>query len=1110
MKEGVWARLKTATSTLQTGIRKGLSSGDGPTKENNLWGELQARLDMAAFRPQPIQGVVESRLESQHEGPYYVIKNPRDIRYLRLSEKDHYVWTLMDGTKSIRDLVVAYFFRFSAFANERVVALTERLRLNGFFAERPYQLYNRIESDLRRNSLGFKAQKMRDFFFQKTIAIDGIDAVLTKLYEKGFWLFFLRPFKWAYVMISLLGLYLFMDTLRSGTYSLIKVQDSYTLGLIAMIVMNVIVVSVHEMAHAFTTKSYGREVPRGGFILYFGMPCFFVETSDIWLERKERRIAVSWAGPYSAMILAGLCCIIIAIFPDFWMSGLLFKTALWCYVSIFLNLNPLLEFDGYYILVDSLELPMLRKRSLTFLKQRLWGKLAGQELFTYEEKVFTIYGILAAIWAGVVVLLAVFMVKWRFFQILQDLSTSHSIMVRMLSVMLLLFLIPLAVSFLALLYLGLRQITVYICGLSCWSRIPNVVWALVGLGVILSFWPYLSLVIPMTGYAMYAIPVVFLATIPLAVVNLQQVKGAKSEGELGFLLGFIVMLFMTALFSLIAIPSLKDLTAMVASIMLLLWAWRILIGYDMNLLSRPEKIALTLAVPVALAGGLQVYWWTLQPDRSSVEIFKVCLTVGSQVFAFMVLLPRLLWYKGTDLRWPVSLFGGAFLLFSLPHPSLYLLGAMLLAVGMVTWYLIHDRMGFERSSLPPRATFSDSEKIHAVFAFFCHVLLRKFSETYGERMANVLQKEFNTVAPLKWRVRMVAKAIVEEEYPASIIELGERYQAVLTHLVSLLLRLAGKRFVEKVSRDIYDQLYWEEREIANQHLFQNLQWAKRFYRSAIEWKPDEISLVGQIPIFQSLTTEELKSLISAFRKERSRVGHAIIAQGDRGDKFYIITSGTAEVLNKNQAGETNLVATLRRGDYFGEIALLQDVPITATVRAAADMELLSLNRHDFDTMVKTHFAIFEKVEASIDILVLLRKMPLLAEFSLASLTLIASKMRVETYEPNACVIQAGDIGTTFYVIKSGEVHVLVTDGTGNRTRVATLGAGEYFGEVALIMNVPRTTSVVTTTQTALLVLDKVDFDRFLREHLYTSQSLEQIASRRLYDLRRQASGMMLT
>ena len=147
-------------------------------------------------------------------------------------------------------------------------------------------------------------------------------------------------------------------------------------------------VAVHEAAHAFATKHFGRKVRRGGLLIYFGSPAFFVDTMDIWMEPKKSRIAVSAAGPYSDLLVGSLCMLIIAGtgFADTTLNSVIFKVAIWAFVfGALTNLNPLLEWDGYFILMDWLEIPMLRKRSLDFVRRNMMNKIFLREAFTREQ-----------------------------------------------------------------------------------------------------------------------------------------------------------------------------------------------------------------------------------------------------------------------------------------------------------------------------------------------------------------------------------------------------------------------------------------------------------------------------------------------------------------------------------------------------------------------------------------------------------------------------------------------------------------------------------------------------------------------------------------------------
>jgi cAMP-dependent protein kinase regulator len=166
-------------------------------------------------------------------------------------------------------------------------------------------------------------------------------------------------------------------------------------------------------------------------------------------------------------------------------------------------------------------------------------------------------------------------------------------------------------------------------------------------------------------------------------------------------------------------------------------------------------------------------------------------------------------------------------------------------------------------------------------------------------------------------------------------------------------------------------------------------------------------------------------------------------------------------------------------------------------------DVLSLSRDDFQRLVRAHFALREKVDRSIAWTDLLRRMPLFAELDTQQVQRIAAQLREATYEPGAVIIREGDIGETFYVIESGRVEVSVAQ-DGQERVIAERGPGEYVGEIALLLEVPRTATVKALTQTRMLTLQRGDFDRLVASHLYVSRRLERETSRRMINLRRVA------
>jgi hypothetical protein len=83
------------------------------------------------------------------------------------------------------------------------------------------------------------------------------------------------------------------------------------------------------------------------------------------------------------------------------------------------------------------------------------------------------------------------------------------------------------------------------------------------------------------------------------------------------------------------------------------------------------------------------------------------------------------------------------------------------------------------------------------------------------------------------------------------------------------------------------------------------------------------------------------------------MGEIIFSEGDIGTEMYIIQQGAVELL-KTMGGETRVLATLEKGDFFGEMSVLEDVPRSASARAKTDVELVRINGATFDAMLRSN------------------------------------------------------------------------------------------------------------------------------------------------------------
>jgi hypothetical protein len=110
--------------------------------------------------------------------------------------------------------------------------------------------------------------------------------------------------------------------------------------------------------------------------------------------------------------------------------------------------------------------------------------------------------------------------------------------------------------------------------------------------------------------------------------------------------------------------------------------------------------------------------------------------------------------------------------------------------------------------------------------------------------------------------------------------------------------------------------------------------------------------VRRVPVLAGLPHRVLEDVASRARLERFRDGEAVVREGEVGDRLYMVKDGEAEVAAGGEGEREVAVATLSKHDHFGEIALLRDVPRTATVRARGPLELYSLSREDFQELLE--------------------------------------------------------------------------------------------------------------------------------------------------------------
>jgi len=150
-------------------------------------------------------------------------------------------------------------------------------------------------------------------------------------------------------------------------------------GAVAYMITLGIVKVAHELGHAFVAKHYGCRVPTMGVALLVMMPVAYTDTTDTWkLHDKHQRLMVASAGVATELTIAIWATAMLPFLPEGPLRTIVFLLATTTWVSaIVVNFNPLMRFDGYFILSDWLDLPNLHDRAFALAKWRIRKLVLG-------------------------------------------------------------------------------------------------------------------------------------------------------------------------------------------------------------------------------------------------------------------------------------------------------------------------------------------------------------------------------------------------------------------------------------------------------------------------------------------------------------------------------------------------------------------------------------------------------------------------------------------------------------------------------------------------------------------------------------------------------------
>jgi putative peptide zinc metalloprotease protein len=321
----------------------------------------------------------------KYEGrTYHVVKDPVSLRYYYFTEQEHFLLRMLDGKHTLEEAQESYEseFRPERLRLEEIESFGQQLLTAGLVhQDTPLageQLFDRRKKRRRREIMA----AWTNILYIKIPFIDP-DRLLDKM---------LPYFRWMYTAwfglfslgVVLAALFLVLSHFEAFREKLPSFQEFFRFQTLASmwLVLGVVKV-IHEFGHGLSCKAFKGEVHEMGLLFLCLSPCLYCNVSDAWiLPNKWKRIVISFAGIYVELMIAAISTFV------WWNSvsqPLLHSLSLYlmvvCSIStVIFNGNPLMRYDGYYVLADWLEIPNLREQSNRYLKNLVLEHCMGVEV----------------------------------------------------------------------------------------------------------------------------------------------------------------------------------------------------------------------------------------------------------------------------------------------------------------------------------------------------------------------------------------------------------------------------------------------------------------------------------------------------------------------------------------------------------------------------------------------------------------------------------------------------------------------------------------------------------------------------------------------------------
>lgn len=234
--------------------------------------------------------------------------------------------------------------------------------------------------------------------------------------------------------------------------------------------------------------------------------------------------------------------------------------------------------------------------------------------------------------------------------------------------------------------------------------------------------------------------------------------------------------------------------------------------------------------------------------------------------------------------------------------------------------------------------------------------------------------------------------------------------------------------------------------------------------------------------FDSLSDESLRILAGKAGSVELDPGTRIITEGVPTESFFFLARGVVEITQRVPGGVKTVSSVVSSGEGIGEMVMLTCSHRNSTVTAKSNVLLYTLSKQDFGDVIIAESTCANKPQERAETCSLFSKMTTYVPFARLEsdkLYALMDKLVEQEYSGGEDIINQGDAGDTYYIVKSGRVAVIKKKKDGQEVLLAELGEGKAFGEEALIRDLPRNATIRALEKTTVLALHKKDFDKIL-------------------------------